>query len=98
MEFLRGAYERVVALDGVDLQVQERDFVTIIGSNGAGKSTLLNIVAGVFPPERGGKIIIDGKDVTNWPEYRRAAFIGRVWQDPGMGTAGNLTDCCAVRW
>jgi len=91
MEFLRGAYERVVALDGVDLQVQERDFVTIIGSNGAGKSTLLNIVAGVFPPERRGKVIINGNDVTNWPEYKRAAFIGRVWQDPSMGTAANLT-------
>jgi len=91
MEFLRGAYERVVALDGVDLQVQERDFITIIGSNGAGKSTLLNIVAGVFPPERGGKVTINGNNVTNWPEYKRAAFIGRVWQDPGMGTAANLT-------
>ncbi len=91
LEFMRGAVESVVALDGVDLSVQEQDFITIIGSNGAGKSTLLNVVAGVFPPERGGKVIIDGNDVTNWPEYRRAGFIGRVWQDPGMGTAGHLT-------
>jgi putative ABC transport system ATP-binding protein len=83
--------DEVRALDGVNLDVYDQDFVTIIGSNGAGKSTLLNIVAGVYPPERGGKVIINGDDVTNLEEYRRAAYVGRVWQEPEVGTARKLS-------
>ena len=89
--FTRAAVEKVMALNGVDLDVYDRDFITVIGSNGAGKSTLLNIIAGVFPPEKGGKVIIQGNDVTTLAEHRRAAYVGRVWQEPGVGTAGKLT-------
>ena len=89
--FARGTIDEVTALDGVNLDVYDRDFVTIIGSNGAGKSTLLNIVAGVFPPERGGRVVISGDDVTNLAEYKHAAYVGRVWQEPEVGTARNLT-------
>jgi len=89
--FARGTVDEVKALDSVNLDVYDQDFVTIIGSNGAGKSTLLNIIAGVFPPERGGKVIINGDDVTNLQEYRRAAYVGRVWQEPEVGTARKLS-------
>ena len=89
--FARGTVDEVRALDSVNLNVYDQDFITIIGSNGAGKSTLLNIVAGVFPPERGGKVIINGGDVTNLEEYRRAAYVGRVWQEPEVGTARKLS-------
>ena len=89
--FARGTIDEVKALDGIDLEVYERDFVTIIGSNGAGKSTLLNIVAGVYPPERGGRVVISGDNVTNLKEYKRAAYVGRVWQQPEAGTARNLS-------
>jgi len=85
--FFRGTVDEVTALNNIDLDVYDQDFVTVIGSNGAGKSTLLNIVAGVFPPERGGKVIIRGDDVTNLEEYKHAAYTGRVWQEPGVGTA-----------
>lgn len=89
--FARGTIDEVTALDGVNLDVHDQDFVTIIGSNGAGKSTLLNVVAGVFPPERGGRVVISGDDVTNMAEYKHAAYVGRVWQEPEVGTARNLT-------
>jgi len=89
--FARGTIDEVTALSGVNLDVYDQDFVTIIGSNGAGKSTLLNIVAGVFPPERGGKVLINGDDVTNLAEYKHAAYVGRVWQEPEVGTARKLT-------
>ena len=89
--FARSTVDEVTALDEVTIDVYDQDFVTIIGSNGAGKSTLLNIVAGVFPPERGGKVIINGDDVTSLEEYKRAAYIGRVWQEPEVGTARKLT-------
>lgn len=89
--FSRGTIDEVTALDGVNLEIYDQDFITIIGSNGAGKSTLLNIVAGVFPPERGGNIVINGDDVTNIEEYRHAAYVGRVWQEPEVGTARKLT-------
>ncbi|HCP60243.1 MAG TPA: ABC transporter ATP-binding protein [Dehalococcoidia bacterium] len=89
--FARGTIDEVTALSGVNLDVYDRDFVTIIGSNGAGKSTLLNVVAGVFPPERGGRVVISGDDVTNLAEYKHAAYVGRVWQEPEVGTARNLT-------
>ena len=78
-----------VALQNLSLTLNDGDFVTVIGGNGAGKSTMLNAVAGVFPVDE-GRILIDGNDVTRLPEYRRAAFIGRVFQDPMMGTAANM--------
>ena len=77
------------ALDSVNLHLDEEDFVTVIGGNGAGKSTLLNAVAGVWPVDS-GSIVIDGMDVTDMPEHRRAAVLGRVFQDPMMGTAATM--------
>ena len=77
------------ALNGLNLELQDGDFVTVIGGNGAGKSTMLNAIAGVFSPDY-GKIEIDGIDVTNIPEYKRAAYLGRVFQDPMKGTAADM--------
>ncbi|MCR4429920.1 MAG: ABC transporter ATP-binding protein [Tepidanaerobacteraceae bacterium] len=76
--------------NGLSLKVDDGDFITVIGSNGAGKSTLLNAIAGVFPID-GGKIYLDGSDITGLPEYKRAAFIGRVFQDPMLGTSPSMT-------
>lgn len=73
----------------MNLTLEDGDFVTVIGGNGAGKSTMLNAVAGVWPVDM-GKIIIDGKDITRLPEHKRAAYIGRVFQDPMMGTAATM--------
>ena len=81
-------YEKM-ALDGVDIQLDEGDFVTVIGGNGAGKSTLLNCVAGVYPVDS-GSVFIDSSDVTKQPEHIRARFLGRVFQDPMMGTAASM--------
>ena len=78
-----------VALNGLDLELKPGDFVTVIGGNGAGKSTMLNAVAGVYSVDE-GHIYIDGVDVTKLPEYKRAKFIGRVFQDPMMGTAATM--------
>jgi len=89
--FSRGTIDEVIALTGINLDVHDQDFVTVIGSNGSGKSTLLNIIAGVFPPERGGKVVISGYDVTNLAEYKHAAYTGRVWQEPEVGTARKMT-------
>ena len=77
------------ALNGVSLHLKEGDFVTVIGGNGAGKSTLLNAVAGVWPVDE-GTITIGGVDVTRLPEHKRARYIGRVFQDPMMGTAATM--------
>lgn len=88
--FNAGQVNEVRALREIDLQVAPEQFVTIIGSNGAGKSTLFNAIAGVFEPTQ-GQIVIDGEDVTPWPEYRRAALVGRVFQQPGLGTAASMT-------
>jgi len=77
------------ALIDLNLHLEEGDFVTVIGGNGAGKSTMLNAVAGVFSVER-GQIKIAGHDVTKEPEYKRAQYIGRVFQDPLLGTAGDM--------
>lgn len=87
--FFKGTVNEKTALQGVNLKLEEGDFVTVIGGNGAGKSTLLNSVAGVFPIDEGG-ILIGGNDVTKMPEYKRAKYIGRVFQDPMVGTAGNM--------
>ncbi|MGI6686534.1 MAG: ABC transporter ATP-binding protein [Bacillota bacterium] len=78
------------ALAGVNLSLKPGDFVTVIGGNGAGKSTLLNLIAGVFPVDR-GTISVDGVVVNEKPEYERAKYIGRVFQDPMMGTAASMT-------
>ena len=78
------------ALQGIDLHLAEGDFVTVIGSNGAGKSTILNTIAGKLLPDT-GTVAVGGKDVTRMPDHRRAASIGRVFQDPTAGTAPNLT-------
>jgi putative ABC transport system ATP-binding protein len=88
--FYAGEVNEVRALRGVDLQLEQGQFVTVIGSNGAGKSTLFNVIAGLFGPSQ-GQILIDGVDVTLWPEHRRAALIGRVFQDPLLGTASSMT-------
>ena len=77
------------ALNGVNLHLDPGDFVTIIGGNGAGKSTTLNMVAGVYPIDQ-GTIILDGKDISDLPEYKRAYMLGRVFQDPMMGTAAGM--------
>ena len=89
--FARGSVDEVFALRSIDLEVRPKDFITLIGSNGSGKTTMLNIISGVFPPERGGKIVISGKEVTNLSEHRRARYVGRVFQDPQTGTAANMT-------
>ncbi len=78
-----------VALNGVSLHLDDGDFVTMIGGNGAGKSTLLNAIAGVWPIDD-GKVIIDGTDVTGLSEHKRALWLGRVFQDPMMGTAATM--------
>ena len=83
--FHPGSVNQVLALDDISLRIGEGEFVTVIGSNGAGKSTLLNCIAGCFLPDR-GRIRIAGRDVTRWPEYRRARYIARVFQDPLLGT------------
>ena len=81
---------RKLALDDISLTIEDGEFVTIIGGNGSGKSTLMNMISGVYSPTS-GSIIIDGIDVTNKPEYERAKYLGRVFQDPMMGTAGNMS-------
>ena len=78
-----------VALSGVNLHLNEGDFVTMIGGNGAGKSTLLNAIAGVWPIDQ-GSIVLAGEDITKLPEHKRAALLGRVFQDPMMGTAATM--------
>ena len=87
--FNPGSVNEKHALNGVDLHLNEGDFVTVIGGNGAGKSTFLNAIAGVWPVDK-GRIFIDGKDVTSLPEYKRAKYLGRVFQDPMTGTAANM--------
>ncbi len=88
--FNPGGADPVTALAGVSLAIEKGDFITLIGSNGAGKSTLLNCLAGVFFPDA-GSIILDGRDITVLPEYARAAFLGRVFQDPLQGTCASLS-------
>ena len=87
--FNAGTVNEKIALQGLNLHLKEGDFVTVIGGNGAGKSTMLNAVTGVFGVDS-GKVLIDGVDVTHLPEYKRAKFIGRVFQDPMMGTAATM--------
>ncbi len=87
--FMPGTINEKKALNALSLTINEGDFVTVIGGNGAGKSTLLNAISGVWKPDE-GTIEIDGVDVTNMPEHKRAAFLGRVFQDPMKGTAPDM--------
>ena len=88
--FNAGTINEKVALNGVNLNLNPGDFVTIIGGNGAGKSTTLNAIAGVWSIDA-GKIVIDGVDITKLSEHKRAAFLGRVFQDPMTGTAATMS-------
>ena len=87
--FNKGTVNEKRALQGLSLHLNDGDFVTVIGGNGAGKSTMLNAIAGLWPVDS-GTITIDGVDVTKQPEFKRAKYIGRVFQDPMMGTAANM--------
>lgn len=87
--FNLGTINEKVALKGVNLHLNAGDFCTIIGGNGAGKSTTLNAVAGVWPVDQGA-IVLDGKNITGVPEHKRAAYLGRVFQDPMTGTAATM--------
>lgn len=84
--FNPGSINEKRALNGINLTLEDGDFVTIIGGNGAGKSTMLNAIAGVWPVDS-GSVIIDGEDITKLPEHKRAKYLGRVFQDPMNGTA-----------
>jgi len=88
--FHRGTPNEVLALQGVSLTIERGSYVCVIGTNGSGKSTLLNAVAGAFAVDA-GQIQLDGKNITRWPEHRRAKLIGRVFQDPFSGTAPSMT-------
>ena len=89
MTFNRGTVNEKQALLGLNLTLEDGDFVTVIGGNGAGKSTLFNVICGVYTPDS-GSIEIDGVDITDVPEYRRAKYFGRVFQDPMKGTAPDM--------
>jgi len=88
--FSKGEATETVALKNINLEVEKGEVISVVGSNGAGKSTLLNVISGRILPDF-GQIVIEGKDVTNLPEYKRAKFIGRVFQNPLEGTATSLT-------
>ena len=88
--FNPGTVNEKTALSGIDLHLKRGDFVTILGSNGAGKSTLFGAIAGSFPVDS-GKILLDGADITDLPDYKRSKYIGRLFQDPLKGTAPNMT-------
>lgn len=88
--FNRNTIDEKAAIDGVGLEVKRGEFVTVIGSNGAGKTTLLNLLAGTYLADE-GRIFIDDKEVTLLPEHRRAKYLGRIFQNPLMGTASSMT-------
>ena len=88
--FHRGSINQVLALDKVDITVDQGEFITVIGSNGAGKSTLLNCLAGTYLADS-GRLLMHDHDITQWPEHKRARYISRVFQDPLMGTCASLT-------
>lgn len=87
--FNPGTINEKKALNGINLHLDEGDFVTVIGGNGAGKSTMLNMIAGVYPVDC-GNIIVDGVNVTHLSEFKRAKYLGRVFQDPMTGTAADM--------
>ena len=88
--FHKGTVNEKKALNGLNLQMKKGDFVTVIGGNGAGKSTMLNVISGVYYVES-GSVILDDKDITKKPEYKRARYLGHVFQDPMKGTAADLS-------
>ncbi len=88
--FAPGTVNEKKALQGIDLHLDAGDFVTILGSNGAGKSTLFGAIAGSFRPDA-GTVVLDGRDITSLPDYKRSKFIGRLFQDPLRGTAPAMT-------
>lgn len=88
--FNAGTIAETSVLNGLDLDIDDGEFVTVVGSNGAGKSTLFNAIAGAMAPTE-GSITVDGNEITTWPEHRRSGLIGRVFQDPNHGTAPSLT-------
>ena len=88
--FSKGTIDEKVAINGITLHIRKGDFITIIGSNGAGKTTVLNLTAGTCAPDE-GDIFIDDSRVTRLPEHRRAKYLGRIFQDPLMGTAATMT-------
>ncbi|MSM39617.1 MAG: ATP-binding cassette domain-containing protein [Geobacter sp.] len=90
MVFNQGTVNENQAINNIDLKVSEGDFITVIGSNGAGKSTLFNLIAGTHTPSR-GSIRVNDRDVTRDPEYQRARYIGRIFQNPLLGTASNMS-------
>ena len=87
--FNPGTVNAKVALRGLNLTLNDGDFVTVIGGNGAGKSTMLNLIAGTYTPDA-GRILLEGRDITRLPEHKRAQYLGRVFQDPMMGTAATM--------
>ena len=87
--FNRGTVDEKVALNDLSLTLNDGDFVTVIGGNGAGKSTMQNAICGTWQPDE-GQVILDGIDVTALPEHKRAKYLGRVFQDPMMGTAAGM--------
>jgi len=88
--FNEGTPDENLAIKNIDFRIKEKDFITVIGSNGAGKTTLFNLIAGtIFPSE--GRIFVNDVEVTKVPEYKRAKYIGRIFQDPMLGTASNMT-------
>ena len=90
LTFNPGTVNEKKALEGLNLELAKGDFVTVLGSNGAGKSTLFNTIAGTYRPDA-GKVYLDGKDITNLPDFKRSKEIGRLFQDPLKGTAPNMT-------
>lgn len=88
--FNKGTVNEKHALRGAEITLHDGDFTTIIGGNGAGKSTMLNAISGVWPVDE-GQILVDGEDITKLPEYKRAKFLGRVFQDPMIGTAATMS-------
>ncbi len=89
MTFNMGTVNEKKALIDIDFTIEDGDFITVIGGNGAGKSTLLNVIAGVYLPEK-GSVVLGGRDITRLPEHKRAKYLGRVFQDPMMGTAASM--------
>ncbi len=88
--FHKGTVDEMTLFDGFSLSVKKGEFVSVIGSNGSGKTTMLNLICGNLFPDS-GQVIFNGKNITRMPEYKRARFIGRVFQDPKAGTCGGLT-------
>ena len=88
--FFPGTVNEKVALEDINLTINEGDVISVIGSNGSGKSTLFNMIAGTFPVTS-GNILLDNKDITKEKEYKRAFYMGRIFQDPTKGTSGNMS-------